>query len=155
MDISPEVHVSIQPVADDVGVGPPGAAAHDDDGYGLHRQNVEGKGEGEGREGHDAKLAQEADEDAPGPPDVTPQLGRVHRAAHGKHHHGQHDGEHHAEHQAQDVVEVTGGNQAACARTGGGISQAHDGGGHPEKWCDGEKQWVLSAAHRASFPVGA
>lgn len=70
----PEVHVPIQPVADNVGAGTSGAAAHYDDDDSLHGQHVEGQGQGEGRERHDAELAEEADHDAPGPLDVAPQF---------------------------------------------------------------------------------
>lgn len=117
---SPQIHVSIQPVADDVGAGASRAAAHDDDDDGLHGHDVEGQGQGEGGEGHDAELAEEADEDAPGPLDVAQQLVGVHGAAHGEHDHGQHDGEHRAQHHAQDGVEVAGGHQAVGPRADGG-----------------------------------
>lgn len=130
--ILPKVHVSIQPVANDVGAGSSGTAAHDDDDDGLHRLHLEGQCQGEGYEGHDAELAEEADGDAPGPLDVAPQLGGVHRAAHGEHHHGQHDGEHRAQHRAQDGVIVAGGHQTVGARADGGFQLAACGnrGGH-------------------------
>lgn len=130
--LSPEVHVPIQPVANDVGAGPSGAAAHDDDDDGLHGLHLEGQRQGEGGEGHDAELAEEADGDAPGLFDVSPQLGGVHRAAHGEHHHGQHDGEHRAQHRAQDGIEIAGGHQAVGARADGGVKLATGGnrGGH-------------------------
>lgn len=122
--VSPEVHVSVQPVGDDIGAGASGAAAHYQDDHGLDGQHLEGQREGEGCEGHDAELAQEADEDAPGPADVCPKLGRVHRAAHGEHDHGQHDGEDGAHDQAQDSVEVALRDQAWRPGADGGIGMA-------------------------------
>lgn len=113
----PQIHVSIQPVADDVGTGASRTAAHNNDDYRLHRDDLEGQRQGERCERHDAKLAEKANEDAPGPSDVTPQLHGVHSAAHGEHDHSEHDGERGAHRQAQDLVEVIRRNEAVRART--------------------------------------
>ncbi len=39
----PEVHVSIQPVADNIGASTSGTAAHNDDDDSLHRKHIEGQ----------------------------------------------------------------------------------------------------------------
>lgn len=129
----PQIHVSIQPVADDVGTIASRTAAHNNDDYGLHRDDLEGQGQGKACERHDAKLAEKSNEDAPGPSDVAPQLHGVHGAAHGEHDHGEHDGERGAHGQAQDLVEVIRRDEAVGARAHGGEGVAHDGrcrGGH-------------------------
>lgn len=113
----PQIHVSIQPVADDVGTSASRTAAHNNDDYCLHRDDLEGQRQGKRCERHDAKLAEKSNEDAPGPFDVAPQLHGVHGAAHGKHDHSEHYGERGAHRQAQDVVEVIRRNQAVRART--------------------------------------
>lgn len=122
----PQIHVSIQPVADDVGTSASRTAAHNNDDYCLHRDDLEGQCQGERRERHDAKLAEKSNDDAPGPFDVTPQLHGVHGAAHGKHDHGEHDGERGAHRQAQDLVEVIRRSEAVRPRTHGGERVALD-----------------------------
>lgn len=112
----PQVHVSIQPVAYNVWARSSGTAAHDDDDHRLHGLHLEGQCQGKGWERHDAELAQEADDDAPGSPEVAQQFWGVHSAAHGKHDQGEHDGEHCAQHQAQHLIEVAWRNEAVCAR---------------------------------------
>lgn len=129
----PQIHVSIQPVADDVGTGASGTAAHNNDDYCLHGDDLEGQGQGERRERHDAKLAEESNQDAPGLFDVTPQLHGIHSAAHGEHDHGQHDGERGAHRHSQDLVEVIRRNEAVAARTHGRERVARRHG--CQSWC--------------------
>lgn len=129
----PQIHVSIQPVADDVGTSASGTAAHNNDDHCLHRDDLEGQRQGERRERHDAKLAEKSNEDAPGPSDVAPQLHDVHSAAHGEHDHSEHYGERGAHRQAQDLVEVIWRNQAVWARAHGRqrlTLDGHRGCGH-------------------------
>lgn len=137
--ILPQVHVAIQPVADDVGARASRTAAHNDDDHRLHRYDLEGQRQGERRERHDAELAEKADEDAPGPPDVTPQLRGIHGAAHGEHDHSQHDGERGAHRQAQDLVEVIRGNQAVGPRADGCESVALDDQRRCRHGCQAER----------------
>lgn len=115
----PQIHVSIQPVADDVGASASGTAAHNNDDYCLDRDDLEGQGQGKRRERHDAKLAEKSNQDAPGLFDVTPQLHDLHSAAHGKHDQCQHYGERGAHRDSQDLVEVIRRNEAVAARTHG------------------------------------
>ena len=86
----PEVHVSIQPVGDDVRDDAPGAAAHHQDGHRLQGLHAQARGQQERREGHQTKLAAQPHQHAPGPAQVSPQPGRLHGAAQGEHHHRQH-----------------------------------------------------------------
>lgn len=111
----PQIHVSIQPVADNIRAGSSWTAAHNDDDNSLHRKHIEDQRQDEGCERHDAKLAEEANEDAPGSLDVAPQLRDINGAAHAEHDQGKHDGEHCAQHRAQYGIEVTGGHKTVCA----------------------------------------
>lgn len=118
--VSPEVHVSFQPVADDVGDWATWTAAHDDDDHCLHSLDPKSQWQGKSCERHNAKLAEEANDNAPWLLNVAPQLCSLHSAAHGEHDHCEHDGEHRAHHYSQDGIEVTGRNKAVCARAGCG-----------------------------------
>ena len=91
--ISPQVHVAIHPIGQDVGGSPSWTASHDEDHYSLDGHDVKGHGEDESCEGHDPELTEEANTDAPWPLYVPKEFLEFHIASHGEHHQSQQDGQ--------------------------------------------------------------
>lgn len=124
LTVSPQVHVSVKPVAENIGAGTSRATAHNYDNYSLDWKYVENQWKRKGCERHDAKLAQETDKNAPWPADVYPELSCLDGAAHWKHDQGKHDGKCGTHHHVENVIERISRHQAGCARADGGIFRA-------------------------------